>query len=170
MRVFLFLLLALTGLGFSQVPTVKTLPEQAGAGDISGGLSTIMDQDVGGSTTPVWSSSFPISHMFGAVSIFVSADTTLATSNAENSDSDSCLTLFYQIKDNVHGWTRYYTDTIGYTRIDSVARSIVNVGSAVPIRFNLANTTGWSPGDSCRIGVTLGTTDSLNILITYQGQ
>ena len=141
-----------------------------GGGNILDGESTIMNKNVGGSTTPEWSSAFAIDRIFGAVSIFVSADTTLVTANADKSLSDSCLTLFYQIKDNVHGWTRHYTDTNGYTRLDSIARSIINVGTATPVRIELADATGWMPGDSCRIGVTLGTADSLNILITYQGQ
>jgi len=116
-----------------------------------------------GSTTPSWSAVFPLDYQWGAATIFIDPDTTAAS--ASGTHSDSCATLFLQIKDKTLGWTKYYDDAANWTRLDSIDRAFINVGtSATPLRMNLTDVTSskqWSTGDSARIGITIGVGDSL---------
>lgn len=161
MKKLLFLLL-LSGFVFAQI-TVKTIPNSRSS------LTIMNNQTITGATTPTWSDAFPISFMEGATTLFFNTDTTASTLAANL--SDSCLTVFLQIKDNTIGWTSYYNDTNTYTRLDSIARSVVNTSGTHDFRINLPNisASAWSPGDSARVGITIGTGDKMFVTITKQG-
>lgn len=159
MKKWILILIALPALLWAQ-PRTTVMPNHQGSVEI-------MSQIVTGATTPVWSDAFSIRNIEGATVLFFNTDTTDVVREAN--ESDSCMTVFLQIKDNDIGWTRYYTDANAYTRLDSVNRDIVNTAGANDFRIHLAEFTAWGSGDSARVGVTIGTGDTLTVTIRRQG-
>lgn len=157
----ILLFLIIPALSWAQVMSVKTVPNSRSS------LTIMNAQTITGSTTPTWSSAFPVTLMEGATALFFNCDT--STVVREANESDSCLTLFLQVKDNTIGWTSYYNDATTYTRLDTVARTIANTSGTHDFRVNLADFTAWGPGDSARVGITIGVGDTMSVTITRQG-
>ena len=155
---FIFIaLILMIAIAFGQGPNVMSQPPTTDS------YTLWSSSTITGSTTPSWCTVFPLDYKWGSATLFLKTDTTDA-SVASGNQSDSCLTVFLQIKDKTLGWSRYYDDTNAYTRLDSIARTIVNVGGTNIVRMNLADVTSnkqWTVGDSGRVGITIGTSDSL---------
>ena len=129
----------------------------------------IFDAALTGSTAGTYTDAFPIKNMLGATSIFFKSDTTGAATKVAN-QSDSCLTVGIILKDNDIGWGTYYTSaTNTYTRIDTIDRIYINTGGTVIKYIDLAQLTGWQSADSAKIWLQIGTTDTLDLDISYGG-
>ncbi len=85
-----------------------------------------------------------------------------------NTNSDSCLTLGYQIYVEGIGWCQYYNQSTSYNIIDTVARSLnqgTNVWMNVPVEDD-----EWGIGDSVRFFIVLGINDSANVKLLLRAQ
>lgn len=154
---------------FAQNPTVNTRPEAQGWERVFNG--TVGANGDGLDTTAAWSAR----NVTGALTFLFITDTTDASVAGAN-QSDSCLTVFIQLKRKYWTGTAYDEDWVGFysgtdvtkTRLDSVARSIVNVGGAgfymEPAEFD-----GWAWADSMRAILSIGVGDSLGVIMDVGG-
>ncbi len=118
---------------------------------------------------------FSTSEWNGTVVIHFETDTTAG------GPSDSCLTVFYQIKRKYinpsngavdEDWSGWYGDPTSVTRtkIDTVARSYSNRNGTFWMAPAEISTIAWAPGDSMRFILKIGTGDSLRATIDVAGQ
>lgn len=114
------------------------------------------------------SSAISVKEWNGSLILWGISDTTGADASAA---SDSCLTIYFQALDNDIGtWGGLYSETtIGYTRLDTVNRTMLNdVGNSwyFPLALEDANI----PADSVRVILGIGYGDSLYLKIKVAGQ
>jgi len=101
----------------------------------------------------------------GVVTAYFVTDTTSATSAGTGAnESDSCMTINIQLK---HAqpeavWSEYaWKGTSTYTKLDTVARSIVNTSTTSGFYLPLGNENEYAPNDSVRFILQIGVGDSL---------
>lgn len=111
----------------------------------------------------------------GVTTLFFQTDTT------GGGASDSCMTIFYQLKRKYtypengvvdEDWGGWYGDATAVTRtkIDTVARSYSNRNGVFFIDPAGVMSSGWAWGDSMRFILKIGTGDSLRVTVDVGGQ
>lgn len=170
---FLFLVFSFSSL-FSQA-TIKTRPETHTWQRIYDGILGAKGDGI--DTT----SAISIRDFKGSVTLWIKTDTTGAAQLTANK-SDSCLTVWFQLKryykDPNTGviyqdWGGHYAETnLAKSRIDTVARSKVNVAGA---NFYIqpakdVSDGSWTWADSLRFILSIGVGDSLTTTVDVGGQ
>jgi len=111
----------------------------------------------------------------GVATLALKSDTTGVTVKAAG-QSDSCLIIFIQFKNNNTGWGSYQNDNDTYkalsslSKLDTLDRAYADVGGTVYRYFDLANYTEWLWADSIRFLFGIGYADSLKLYPEVGGQ
>ena len=169
----LLIILMLVAMSFAQT-TVRTVPQWHEGNMIFGTVNQYTDNQTYGvlgdnGDGADTSSAFSPKQWSGASVLFMLSDTTGADVSGA---SDSCLTVILQLKENLTGvWGMLYSETTAtYTKLDTVARAIVNVGATNMYYMTLADETSWATADSARFIFQIGVGDSLNFKAVVGGQ
>ena len=162
MRAFVFILL-MTAYVFAQ-GTVKTRPE-------SHDWKTVQDGWIVGATAGVNSSAFSPKQWFGVTTLFVKGDTTRAIAYSATNQSDSALTIGYQLKNNNLGWGTAW-DSDSYSALVTMTSARINQDGNSYYWINIPYETSqkWAWADSARFVFIIGTSDSLNLRVDVGGQ
>ena len=99
----------------------------------------------------------------GVVTAYFVTDTTGIVEVGSN-QSDSCMTINIQLKhaQSEAVWSEYaWKGTSTYTKLDTVARSIVNTSTTTGFYLPLGNENEYAPNDSVRFILQIGVGDSL---------
>ena len=111
----------------------------------------------------------------GVAVLGLKSDTTGASAESAQ-QSDSCLTIFIQFKNNNLGWGQYQNDNDSYkslsglTKLDTLDRAYLNVAGTVYRYFDIAAYTEWMWADSVRFLFAIGYADSLKLYPEAGGQ
>lgn len=105
-----------------------------------------------------------ISRYRGASTLWFEVDTT----GLGSVGYDSCMTIYQQLYNKeTETWGYYYNDSVG--KIDTVARSIVNVGTGA-FYVPLGGVSEWAWSSQARWIIAIGVGDSLKYRVFYGGQ
>jgi hypothetical protein len=151
MKIALLVVLLSVALAFGQIST-KTYPAYHMAQELLDGLV-----DADGVTTDAIQLG-----QYTNITLYLTGDTTGASVDSAN-QSDSCLTIYYQVKDQLRGtWTTA-------VRIDTVDRAFINVAGTVLNVMTFVSPTTLPAADYTRFVASAGVGDSLNLTLDYGG-
>jgi hypothetical protein len=160
---FMAMLMALSIVAYPQNPDrTKTLtsPAQYGWTQIvgtDGAAKTITSRDT--------SDAVDVYRYAGGVVLWIDSDTTVA-----GQQPDSCMTVQMELYNPKSGeWGKYYTSD--GTKLDTIPRSLVNVGSAgLDIYMNLPVFDQWQWSQQARFIFIIGTSDVMKLQAWIGGQ